>query len=173
MTNRLVSIAIFLFVSLVLSITLLWPKYQNLQRTRIKIEEKRNDLQNREEYFSQLSQLSHELQKYQASLSKVDSSLPPSISLPDLYYFLQKASEQSGLALTGVSQVSTNTLGKNTNMKAHSISLSLSGSYPALKSFISILEKSARLIEVEHISFSSPLLGFPFSFGVRIKVHSY
>lgn len=173
MANRPIFITVCLFIVLLLGIAALWPKYQDLKRNQAKIETKEKELQNREQYLSHLRQLHRELQKYQASLSKIDSSLPSSISLPDLYYFLQKASSQSGLVLTSVGQPSSNSLGKNTSIKAHSIGLSLSGSYTALKSFLSVLGKSARLIEIESIGFSSPPPGSPFSFGLRIKVHSY
>ena len=171
--NRTIIITIFLLASLVLGIGFLWPKYQDLRVLQVDIEGKRKELQSREQYLSQLNQLSQELKKYEAPLSKIDSALPSDISLPSLFYFLQKASSQTGLVLEGVGQVSTEALGENLDVKGHSISLSVSGSYSAFKNFLSVLEKNARLIEVESIGFSSPPAASPFSFGIRIKAHSY
>jgi Tfp pilus assembly protein PilO len=68
------------------------------------------------------------------------------------------------------SSVSKESLAK----KEYRFSLELSGSYPAFKNFLAILEKSAKIIEVENISFSSPAKDdSAFSFNVAVKFYSY
>lgn len=171
--NRLVIITICLLIALILGMGVLWPKYQGLARLQRDIEIKSADLQSRQQYLDQLNQLSDELKKYKEPLLKIDSAIPSVISPPSLFNFLQKVSAQSGLVLEGVGQITTGSLEEKSEVKTHSVNLSLSGSYSALKSFLSVLEKNARLFEVENISFSSVPEGSPFSFGVRIRVHSY
>jgi len=170
MRNYLYLILIFILLSVVFTIFLVLPKYQNWIFTRRTILEKTFELQSQTEYFEQLKNISEELKKYQESLSKIDSSLPKNPSLPELLNFVQKAGSQAGLSLKGVSPVSTITEeGKISETK---INLAMVGGYSEFRIFLSIIEKSARLIEVGNISFSSPQEG-PFTFNLAIKIFSY
>ena len=58
-------------------------------------------------------------------------------------------------------------------LKETQIKLQLVGSYPSLKSFLSDLEKSSRIIEVDSLSFATPEEIGPFTFDLVIKVYSY
>ncbi|MBM3257972.1 MAG: hypothetical protein FJZ05_02040, partial [Candidatus Nealsonbacteria bacterium] len=88
--------------------------------------------------------------------------------------FVQLACSQSGLVLESISPFTVAAVSSMTNVKEISMSLKVSGSYSALKSFLAVLEKSARLIEIEDISFSSPTNNQDlFSFSLKVKIHSY
>ena len=170
--NRLIVIVILLFVSLILGMLLILPKYEDLSFLRKKIQEKQAELQFKEEYFQDLGEVAEELKKYQSQLSKIDSVLPDDPQLPLLFDYLQKTASQSGLVLKGISVVSVAPGRPVTEIKETSLSLVLSGSYSAFKNFLLTLEKSARLIETESISFAS-VEGGQFNFNLRIKVYSY
>ncbi|MFC1663727.1 type 4a pilus biogenesis protein PilO [Patescibacteria group bacterium] len=170
---RHIIIAICLFVALALGAGLLWPNYQDLKILQKKIEEKGIELQYKEEYFSELKKTSEALKEYSQKLLKIDAALPASPDLPSLFDFLQKASSQSGLVLNEIKIVSTNSFNKDLNVQETSLFLSLSGSYSALKDFLLNLQNSARLIEVESISFLSPEKGETFFFNLKIKIYSY
>lgn len=183
--NRPIIIIVILLIVLVLGIILIWPKYQSLDFLRTNIEEKEVELQYKEEYFSQLQDISEKLKDYEENFSKISNALPLDSSIPSLFNFLQKTSSGAGLILEDItlqgiidnvaikeleneSEVSTK------GIKEIRVNLSLSGSYSAFKDFLQVLESSARLIEVKNISFSSPLESRePFSFGVNIITHSY
>ena len=171
--NRLIVIVILLFVSLILGMLLILPKYEDLSFLRKKIQEKQAELQFKEEYFQDLGEVAEELKKYQSQLSKIDFVLPDDPQLPPLFDYLQKTASQSGLVLKGISVVSVAPGRPVTEIKETSLSLVLSGSYSAFKNFLLTLEKSARLIETESISFASVAEEGPFNFNLRIKVHSY
>ena len=51
--------------------------------------------------------------------------------------------------------------------------LVVAGSYSSFKNFLSTLEKTARMIELESISFSTLEEVGPIDFNLRIKVYSY
>ena len=72
-----------------------------------------------------------------------------------------------------ISPASTVPLEKG-EIKETRINFLLVGSYPDFKNFLFILEKSARLIDVENISFALPKEkeGL-FNFNITIKVYSY
>jgi len=93
--------------------------------------------------------------------------------LPAFYNFIQRASSQSGLVLGAISPFSVSSSGEPLNVKEIGTGFSLSGSYTAFKNFLSALERSARMIEVESISLSSPVKGGLFNFNLSIKMHSY
>jgi len=159
------------FFSFSLIFLLVYPRVQNLFFLKKEILEKESDLQSEEEYFQEIEKTSEELKKYQDSLLKIDSALPKKFSLPELLNFLQKVTSQSGLSLKGISSVSATPLlaGK---IKENRLNLVLVGNYSDFRNFLSILENSARLIEVENISFSLPKEGQT-NFNLTIKVYSY
>jgi Tfp pilus assembly protein PilO len=161
-----------IFLTFILGVFLIWPKYQELEALKLKIFQKQLEFQSQEEYLTDLKNASQELEKYQESLSKIDSALPEDASLPALFDFFQKASSQSGLVLGNFGSVTISPKEEST-LKEIRLALSLSGSYSALKDFLSILENSARMVEVENISFSSPSEKEPFFFKLGIKVYSY
>jgi len=171
MKNYPFYITIFFLLSFFLIIFLIFPKYQNLNSLKKEIFEKEDELSSQEKYFETLQKTSEELKKYAPSLSKVDAALPKNPSLPELLNFIQKTSAQSGLSLKGISPAATSPL-KGGKIKETRMNFVLVGNYPDFKNFLSILEKSARLIDIENFSFSSPKEG-PFNFNLTIKVYSY
>ncbi len=168
----IIIIAFFLF-SFVFWLAILWPKYQDFRALDKMIGEKEEELQQEEQYFSNLNQIKTELENYEEALSKINSAFPDDPSLPALFSFLQKASSQSGLILKGISPFASYISESMPNIKETQFSLQVSGSYSSFKEFVSILEKSARKIEVENISFFSPKEGSLFLFNLGLKIHSY
>lgn len=182
--NKQIVIFISLLTILSLGIFLIWPKYQTLKEIQLKVSEKKTELQYKEEYFANLEKISQELEKYKEELAKINSALPEDPSLPTLYNFLEKASSQNGLILKKIGdfsiaplvppQETTTQEAASGEIKEIRLGFEVAGSYSALKNFLATLEKSARLIEVEVISFSSPKAGENlFSFELTIKTYSY
>ena len=164
---------IFFIFSFFLFVFLVFPKYQTLNVFKKEVLEKQEEFRSQEKYFETLQDASEELKKYEGPLSKVDSALPKNPSLPELLNFIQKASSQSGLSLKGISPAVTLPFEKG-EIKETRINFLLVGSYSDFKNFLSILEKSARLIDVENISFAlaKEKEGL-FNFNITIKVYSY
>lgn len=172
MPKLLITIICFL-ISLVLGIGLIWPEYQDFKNIQKSIDQKKLEIQYKEKYFSELQKISEELKNYNESLSKIDSALPVSPGFPNLFEFLQKSSSQNGLILKNITIGSSTPLEKFSDIKETNLVLSVSGSYSAFKNFLETLRKTARLIEIESIEFSSPAEKEIFSFNLNIKVYSY
>ena len=132
------------------------------------LSEKKQEFETSDRYFQEISKISGRLKNYQEEISKVDSALPEDPSIPSLFNFLQKSSAQSGLLLEKIGSISVKEEGK---LKKWTTTLQLKGDYPSFKNFISILEKSARLIKVEKISLSSE--GEAPTFNLTISFFSY
>ena len=178
-------ISIILFgLSFVLGVVFLWPQYQEINNLLLRIENTELNIRYQEEYYKELLVLDEKLGEYQEDITKIDSALPPDILPTTFLKFLQKITSENGLILTGVSSFSSKPVPGKIDIKEGEASLSLAGSYSALKNFLVTLEKSARLIEVDSISFgASPSQFGPeetegevsetFGFQLRIKIHSY
>jgi len=170
--NRLLITGISLLLTLILGLVLIYPKYQEFQLLKEKIEARKIELQTKEDYVQKLKQTSQELKQYTAELSIINSALPADASLPTLLDFLQKISSENGLILKSTKRTGISAL-EESEIKETQISLQLMGDYPSLKNFLQILEKSARLIEVNSISLLAPEEPGLFTFDIIIKIHSY
>ena len=168
----IVIIGLFVF-SLILGPTLLWPKYQSLREIQNSINIKKMEIEEQEQYFAEIDLIKSKLAENSEAMSKIDSALPDSIDMPSLLNFIQQACTQSGVLLEGISPFTVATAKDMTNVKEISMSLKVVGSYTALKSFLVVLEKSARMIETEDISFTSPIREDLFNVALKIKIHSY
>ncbi len=172
MNRQSVIIVIFL-LSIALGIGLISPQYQTFKIIQKEVGARQAELQSKEEYLSNLNKASDKLKEYEAQISKVDSILPSDPGLPALFDFVQNASSQSGLVLKGISPSSTRASQNFEGIQETALSLILSGSYSSFKSFLSVLEKTSRLIEIESISFVSPEKEGPFNFNLKTRVYSY
>jgi len=176
--KRPLIIALSLYITLALVIGLILPKYKELGVVKRKIEEANTELQYRQNYFSLLGNISEQFKQYEDQLSKIDSAIPAEMSALDMFNFLDGASFQNGLILkeVGMDKVSSSKIAPR--IKENYIRFVVSGSYSSFKNFLSVLEKSARIIQIESISFrssgtSSQKGEMPISFNVTIKVNSY
>lgn len=171
--SRTNAILISLLGVFIIGFFLIFPRYQNLKETNLKVQEKRTELQYKEEYFSNIRKTSDELKNYEGELSKIDSAFPADPSLPSLFNFLEKTASQNGLILKYIGTFSVNSSEEKPAIKDISINVTVAGSYPAFKNFLVGLEKTARFIEVENVLFSIPAKDEPFSFALKLKAHSY
>jgi Tfp pilus assembly protein PilO len=151
---------------------LVWPKYQQLKNVNSDISVRTGEFDSNEEYFSSLAQISKELDKYKEEISKIDSALPEDPSVPSFLNFLQETCSQTGMLLDSIGPASISS--SEGNVKEISLTLQVQGSYSSFKNFLSVLEKSSRLVETENISFSSPRdEKSPLTFKLTVKTHSH
>jgi Tfp pilus assembly protein PilO len=129
--------------------------------------QKREEYKNLENYYQQLREIFEKLKNYQDSLSKIDFALPENPSIPEFFNFIQKLASLSGLSLSKIDS----SLISEEELKEWKINLSLKGDYNSFKNFLSSLEKSARFIEIDKISFSGE--NGIFDFNLELKIRGY
>ncbi len=171
--NKTVAIIIFSFLAIFLLVFLVFPKYQDLISLQAKTQRIKTNLEELQGYISDLQKTAKDLEKYNEVLSKIDSALPLELFLPDLINHLQKTSAENGLIFKDFSPSGGEPLEEGSDIKKHYLDITVIGSYPAFKNFLSALEKSARLIMIENISFSTPGEEELFSFLLTLKFYSY
>lgn len=172
------AIIVFIVFSLLFGILVLWPKYDEIKTFNNNITSRTEELQYLKKYFSSLAKVDEELKTYSPEIAKIASGLPDDPAFSSLFNFIQKSCSQSGVVLK---EISSFTITESVNMpsvKESDTVFIITGSFASLKSFLSILESSARMIEVKNIVFS-PLYEAEkmdidkFSINLRIKVYSY
>jgi Tfp pilus assembly protein PilO len=161
---------------------LVYPQYQKLIFKKEIISKKEQEFKLYDDYVKNLKENSQKLEQYQKELSKIDQALPTAPYLPEILSYLTLNSGANGLLVKKFSfsitepKKETEKLPSKTPslplFKEIKILLSLTGSYEGLKNFLSSLEKSARLFEVEKISLSLTKEGL-FVFDLAIKIYSY
>lgn len=175
---------ILLGLTLFLGVVFLWPQYQQLHNFQLQVKHTETEIQYQEEYYEDLSSISQKLEEYSEGITKTDSALPSNPRLLSLLKFLQDTTSENGLILGNINPFSISPSSGKDNIQEIKSSLSLTGSYSALKNFLAALRKSARLIEVENISVLSlpslPISGETeigvsdvLSFKLTIKTNSY
>jgi len=191
MKRPVISITIIFLAVILLAFFVILPKYEELNSKNLQVEEKKSDLKKINDYFEDLSFQNEELEKYELEIAKIDSALPANPSMPSVFYFIQNTAEENGISLTaidmGYSRIKEGTEElESLDIKENRFSVSVVGSYSFFKDFLSVLEKSSRLIETEEIYFSyfekaktttEPITFSPsedvFSFDLEMKVYSY
>lgn len=163
----------FIFFTIIFGFFFLWPKFQEFRASQANLKEKEIELQGKGEFFIDLKEISQKIKEYQEPLSKINTALPPEPSLVNLFDFLQNLSSRYGLIIKKIDSLGTNPSSDFPQLKESLISLEVSGDYPSFKNFLSLLEESARLIEVENVSFSSSSGEEFFTFQLKMKVYSY
>ncbi len=177
--NRFVITAFILLTAAGTVVNFVLPEYNKLEANKQNVAVKEKELRVLDNYIVNLQNLVAELNNYKVQLSKIDTALPSDPSLPALFNFFQKMSAKDGLVLKSmniVSKPAQDAEKKEGEKQVQEIyiNIQVAGSYSAFKNLLFSLEKSARLIEVENISFSLDEKGEEgSSFNLSVKTHSY
>ena len=184
--DRPITIAIVLFVILLLVFFLVWPQYQSFVTLQSDLGEKTAEFNAQYGYYNTITNTYHDLQSHQDDIAKIDSALPATPDLGQLVYDLQEAAAGSGMLIKSlfVSQSAGGTNPVAGKVNDTDFSMQLTGDYPSLQNFLKALEQSSRIFEVTSISFgagttasSQPTQSQPvaqvYSFSLQIKTHSY
>lgn len=174
--DRPITIALILFIILLLVFFLLLPEYNTFQTLQMQLGEKRAEYAAQVDYYAAIAATYASLQQHQDDIKKIDDALPQDPGLGKLIYFLQTAAKDNSLIVKDLflSNSSLVNSGANTtsSVKDMIFSIDLSGNYQSLEGFIVSLENSSRIFEVTSISFASAS-GPPYNFNLQIKTHSY
>ena len=150
-----------------------WPAYKNFNNLRFQIENSKADLKSKQEYFSNLKDVLAKIKEHDVELAKINSALPATSVVPDMVNFLAQKSSQNGVILEKVELERMAPLTPDSKIQKLGFNITVSGFYPALKSFISNLQNSAKIIEINSVTFPQPREGGIFSFNLRLQTYSY
>lgn len=169
MSRNYLEAFIVVLVTIALGFFLVWPESAALKDTRQKIADKKAEIENRTEYYASLEKTVSGLDQNADVIKKIDTAFPGNPDAPSLMNFLQAAAMQSGLIMksanySGQSQVSGSITSLVNNgqapvaaplrhsLQVYEVSLVLTGNYANFKSFLSMVENSSRLIDIEAVN---------------------
>jgi len=177
--DRPITIALTLFIILLLVFFLVVPEYNTFGRLQTDLGEKTAEFNAEFDYYAAIAKTYSELQGHQDDIKKIDDALPTASQNPTLgntIYFIQESAKENGLMIKDLflSQSSSGNAGSNVSSSVKDLifSINLLGSYSSLENFISSLEKSSRIFEIINVSFGS-MPGSQYNFSLQIKSHSY
>ena len=179
--NKALLIPIFLLLAFLFAVYFLLPAYREAKDLEQKKSDKKEELQKFKDYAASLDELKEVLRKESESMEKIESALPDEFSLAEIFNFFQNKAEENGLivktlnksdAKQEVSQESGALTAPQSGVKDNYFAVDLEGSVFAIENFISSLEQSSRMIEVEEMTITSGE-DEQFSFYLLCKVYSY
>ncbi len=177
--DRPITIAIIIFIIILLMYFFVVPKYYEFRDIQVKLATAEAEYNGKFAYYSEISKIFRELENRKEVLDKIVSAIPPKPQLADLIYFFQQKGTESGLIVKNILLTKISPVTSESNIKEIVFSLDLLGNYQSLKNFLSLIEGSSRLFEVDSIYFGSqsqlsqPLAQESYSFRLEIKTHSY
>lgn len=160
--NKPIIIIIFLILIVMVAFLFVIPKYQQYHDLQDEIAKKQAQYSGESIYFARISDILTGLESRASVLDKIQSALPADVSLASLVDFLQKKANENGVLITSTvfSQLPSLALDQTTKTNALSgakdilFTVSVTGGYDGLKSFLLAMDNSARLFEVDTLSFS-------------------
>jgi len=179
--DRPITIAVTLFIILLLIFFLVVPKYHQFKELQQKIGEEQAAFDAKFAYYSEVAKVYEQLQAKKDIVDKIDSAIPSNVAYGPLVYFFQKKAMENGMIARGLFLTKSGPVNPDSDLKEIGFSLDVLGSYSALKSFLASLEKSSRLFEVANISFGSSGVSAAgqsqtlqiYSFRLEVKTYSY
>lgn len=193
--KKLVFVPLLFFASFLFVLYLVVPNYTQSSVLQKRVDQKTQELAEKQAYFSRIKEIADNLTQYQEFLDKIEKALPQEVSLASLLSFFQTKALSSGLIMENISpiqetkqapQAKTGEGGEGETaeepeekIKETRFRLAVTGPFASLNDFLYALEKSSRLIEVESIYFKEGKLGgeeggpITFDFDLVVKVYSY
>ncbi|MFH1968217.1 MAG: type 4a pilus biogenesis protein PilO [bacterium] len=195
--DRPITIAVGLFIVLVLVFFLVAPEYRTFKKLQLDLGEKKAQYNAEFNYYAEVIKKYYELKNMEGDLKKIDNALPEDPDLGKLIYYFQKTAVDSGMLIRNLFLSST-TKSSDVNRSKNSgninelvFSMDVMGSYSSLGIFLASLEKSDRIFETTSISFQTeasagslqsssqnpPSGQFQaqqiYNFNLQVKTHSY
>lgn len=186
--HKPIAIIVFLILIVILIFLFAMPKYQELQQLNLKILESRAQYSGESIYYARVFDVLNGLETRKEVLDKIQSSLPADFSLAPVVDFLQKKGSENGVKVASVVFLQTSPLSLDQvpyvkadgEIKDAAFTVTATGSYQGLKNFLLAIDNSARLFEVETVSFSlvdssgtTRNRVQEYSLKLEIKTHSY
>ena len=164
-----------LIAAILLGILVWWPKFQQFRNLTSELKIKTEALEQKRAYFANIDEILNRLQEeqYKDSMDKIETALPESVSVPELFNFIQIKAAENGMAVGNMTSGEGQQGGLVGGAQSFPFSASFTGSYPAFKNFLSVLNRSSRLIEVDSISFAAGQGEAAFTFNLGMNIPYY
>lgn len=180
--NPLFSILFFLLI-VMLGWFLVWPKFSEVKVKSGELRELQSVQDNFGELKANVNRLVEQMKSSRQDIALLDEALPVDNRLSKVYVIVESFAKASGLTLvnintdTGDALAAPGALGESdtlfkTEKKLFisTMTLSLSGGYDQFVTFLTFLEESSRIVDVDSVDIAPGENG---ELGFRVKLKSY
>ncbi len=183
--NKPAVIIIFLILIVIMLFLFAIPKYQEYRGLQSTMMAKQAQYSGESIYFARVSDILSGLQSRQEALGKIQNALPDGFTLGPLMDFLQKKGSENAISITSVvfAQASPLALPETPAITAGQaqdvlFTVNAAGSYQGLKNFLFAMDNSARLFEMDSVSFSKTegalsSRGQEYTMKLEVRTHAY
>lgn len=150
------------------------PYYNDLQKLEATLRMKEKEVEDEKDRSLKIDEAYNKLLEYQPELKKIESAFPErDLIIPEFNNFIKQEVTYSGIILNGIGSGVSSPVEGNPSLEKTTFSVSLTGSYPVLKNFLSTLYSNARLVSVDSISIASTGDDGLFQINALLGIYSY
>lgn len=128
------------------------PAYDYVSNSRPAIQLRNDQLASRTKIIDNINNINKEYAKRSAEISRFSFIVPAKKSTAEIVSMSEALASQNGLQLSSLTLGSEQQNQNNTLFNTQPISMSLSGTYPAFRSFLNALEKNVRITDIYSIN---------------------
>lgn len=174
--KRIFAIPFLIFASFLVYFLAITPEIVALNKAKESFAKKDQEVKERQDYFTGLKNTLLELENYQETLQKIETSLPGEVSLASLLRFFDQKASNNGLVLGSITPLQGGSLAESEAEKlkevpAQFFRVSLMGSVSSLEGFLKDIESSARLVDVQNIDLLEAKTEASSEINVSIKAY--
>lgn len=130
-----------------------WPEYQDLRESMAYADVKGEDLQNMINYNQTMEAMVSSLEtEYEGQIEKIEEGVPDDHYMPSFFAELRRMSYRTGVRIESLGNFTYRDYREREDLKEVEVSFQVQGSYSNFKNFINILQRSARIVEVESLA---------------------
>jgi len=181
--NKPISSIIIFIIILMLVFLFLIPTYKKMNDFQNTLIQKQVEYDGKFIYYTKIAEIIKNIDDRKDALEKIESALPSDSYFSSLIYFFQKEATVAGLQITSATLSQISPPDKKTNIRDIVFNLNISGTYGNFKNFLATLDQSARLFEVNSVSFNTPAIlqtgrqvnpqSKTYNFDIEIQTHAY
>ncbi|MEK7627628.1 MAG: type 4a pilus biogenesis protein PilO [Patescibacteria group bacterium] len=165
-----------LAASAVMVFLLIFPSYDRIVISMANIVEKEKIIADLNDLIQKTDKWRGQIGDREASMNKLNLALPSEKAIPDFFVSLSSLIGSAGIVLEDVKirvDEKISVLGDTSSIKAFDATLSIRGTYSALKVLLSGLEENIRVADIQSINFDSTKDsdGSVLDFIINLKVY--
>ncbi|MSU54425.1 MAG: hypothetical protein EXS48_01105 [Candidatus Staskawiczbacteria bacterium] len=181
--NKLTATIIIFIIILMVVFLFFIPTYKKMNNLQNNLNQKQAEYDGKFIYYTKIVDIIKNIDSRKDVLEKIKSALPSDFYFSSLVYFFQKEATNAKLSTTSITLVQISPPNKKTKIRDIIFNLHVTGTYESFKIFLSTLDTSARLFEVNSVSFSTPATFQnarssntklqTYDFNIEIQTHVY
>ncbi|HWA64555.1 MAG TPA: type 4a pilus biogenesis protein PilO [Candidatus Paceibacterota bacterium] len=148
------------------------PSYDHISSAREAVAARDAELTQRTSLIDQINSWAQQYSQHSSDISRFSYIVPETKSSPELVSMLEAIVHQSGLTLNGIALGNIDPNNQAASYQTQGIDLTITGTYPAFRSFLSAIEQNIRIIDITSIN-AAPVGAESSDIQFRLKANTY